>query len=342
MIKKIVFSLLLVAADFAMLAQQPRLPQVENYLEATGDVSHREIGETARYNLLETLVAKDARLMLNFPDMNDRGTREVMPFGYQLNAASQVKLVHVDGNMATTEVKRLYNKSAFTGVEYALCDSTVYGITFYFDTKDESIRNFVTVQLGAFFGAADYATDSLSVYSDADYLVKVGNGKVEAYSLFHYPCVEKRFPGVQHFYWEAPCHVFADGAEVSLAFYNQRTKENNMQLAFKLKMKTEKLSGMKSIKFDTGDAAYSYQLKSDFIEVEPDGSGMTDADMRVFLSQEDAKHILRSPQVAVTIEGNNGKAVSYVMPSFQKASLSTAFDYFRWNVTNAMVKYKGW
>ena len=342
MMKEIIFSLLLVAANFTMLAQQPRLPQTENYLEATGNVSHRAIGETARYNLLGTLVAEDARPMLNFPDMDDRGTREVMPFGYKLNAASQVKFAHVDGNMATTEVRRLYNKSVFTGVEYALCDSTVYGITFYFDAQDEATRNFATAQLDAFFGAADYAADSLSVYSDADYLVKVGDGKVEAYSLYHYPCVEKRFPGVQHFYWEAPCHVYADGVDVSLAFYNQRTKENNMQLAFRLSVNAEKLPGMKSIKFETGDAAYFYRLKSDFTESEPDGSSASEADMRIFIFPEDAKHILRSPQVTVTIEGSNGKVVSYEMPPFQRASLSTAFEYFRWNVTNAMAKYKGW
>ncbi|WP_262483975.1 hypothetical protein [Bacteroides stercorirosoris] len=39
--------------------------------------------------------------------------------------------------------------------------------------------------------------------------------------------------------------------------------------------------------------------------------------------------------------GEGGRLL-YEMPAFQRASVHTAYEYFRWNVTNPMDKYRAW
>lgn len=324
----------------AVRAQQPRLPQVDRYRAATGREIQLPAPEEIRYHLLGTLYDKDVRLMLNLPDFHDKGTKEAMPFGYRLKTESEVELKSVAGNLSESTVRKFYNRSVFTGISYLFCDSTVYGIRLYYCPEDKPVREFIGGELDRFFKKADYCSDSLAVYSDPDYLVKIGREKVEIYSLFHYPAAEVRFPGVTHFYWEAPCMWPVGETAVSLSFYNQRTKENNWQTAFRLKVTgREKKFGIKEIRFKTDDTEYSYSLESDFYTVTDKGYG--EADMRTFVFPEEAKEILRSRSVTVSIVGEND-SISYPMPMFQRVSLFTAFEYFRWHVTQAMEKYKNW
>ena len=49
----------------------------------------------------------------------------------------------------------------------------------------------------------------------------------------------------------------------------------------------------------------------------------------------------RSKVINVELVGEGGK-VLYEMPDFQRVSVHTAYEYFRWNVTNPMVKYRAW
>ena len=319
-----------------LAAQQPRLPHVAGYIDATGGVNNVQgaVGESLRYNLLETLACDDYNLMLDFPNIGDKGVREVMPFGYSLSALSQVDIAKVAGNMSVTGRRKLYNGSRFSAVEYSLCDSVVYGIKLYFSASDATARDFVVSQCANFFGKADFDSDTMTVFSDPDYLVKVGKDAVDAYSLYHYPGEEQRFPGVQLFKWKAPSRVLADGVAVALSFYNQRTKENNMQLAFEIEIDAAEPLGMKKMIFVADGKPYEYDVESDFVDRE--------ADMRTFMFPDDVKHILRSHTLTVIIECANGRRISYEMPYYQRASLSTAFTYFKWNVTNPMMKYRGW
>ena len=57
-------------------------------------------------------------------------------------------------------------------------------------------------------------------------------------------------------------------------------------------------------------------------------------------------NVIRAPScflktVKVELVGEGGRLL-YEMPAFQRASVHTAYEYFRWNVTNPMDKYRAW
>lgn len=324
-------------------AQQPRLKQVDEYLSATGRVLKLKDTPERRYALLQTLYNGQKSLMLNLPDLEDVGAREVMPLGYKLNSASEVSLTKKEGNRCESTVLPLWNKSIFSGVSYQLCDSTVYGITLFFNDSDGLEQSSISKNLLKFFKKEDYKQGNTAVYSDPDYMVKLMPDKLEVYSSFHYPVVESFYPGVSQKIWYAPYRYEMSDASVMLAFYNQESKENNIQSAFRISCRypSDKLFKMHRIRFILDDTTYEYPIEIEHSAVVEDGKFREECDTRTFAFPEVLKAIERSHTVIVELEGKGGR-ISYTMPAFQRASIHTAYEYFRWNVTNPMAKYRAW
>lgn len=326
-----------------VLAQQPRLKQVDEYLAATGQPIELKGAHQKQYGLLGTLYNNQKSLMLNLPDLEDYGAREVIPFGFRLNAASEIELASQNGNMAESTVRSFYNKSIFSGVSYQFCDSVVYGITLFYDTQDDAKRTTIEKHLTKHFKRSDYEQRDIVVYSDPDYAVKLQPGKVEFYSLFHFPAIETFYPGVSTKVWYGPCHYEADDTSIMLAFYNQESKENNIQSALKVSYKhpAEKPFKMNLIRFILDDGTHELPLEIEYSDVTDDGKTIVERDTRTFLFPEVLKAIEYSKTVHVELVGEGGQLL-YKMPAFQRASVHTAFEYFRWNVTNPMAKYRAW
>lgn len=324
-------------------AQQPRLKQVDDYLAVTGQPVELKSAPQKQYNLLGSLYKENKTLMLNLPELEDFGAREVMPFGYRLTPASEVELAAHTGNRAETTVRPLYNRSIFSGVSYQLCDSAVYGITLYFDGQDAGKAAAIRRHLKKYFRKADYEHAGLSVYSDPDYAVKLLPGKAEFYSLFHYPVTETFYPGVSTKIWTGPCSYEADGSALTLAFFNQESKENNIQSAISVDYRypAGKSFKMNRIRFILDDETIELPLEIEYTDTTDSGKMCRERDTRTFLFPEALKAIVRSAAVRVELVGEGGSFI-YPMPAFQRASAHTAYEYFRWNVTNPMAKYRGW
>lgn len=340
--KYYIITLLLWAGTVQLFAQQPRLKQVDNYLAATGQPV--EVGKPMekRYSLLPTLYKGDKSLMLNLPDLGDYGTREVIPFGFRLSQASELELANRKDNMAESTVRSFYSQSMFSGVSYQFCDSVVYGITLYYDDQD-GVRQNIHKSLLKHFKQADYVQGAATIYSDPDYAVRVLPGKVEFYSLFHFPTVETFYPGVSHKVWYGPYHYESEGTSVTLAFYNQESKENNIQSAFKVSYKypADKSFKMNLIRFILDDETIELPLEVEYTDKVDGGKWIEERDTRTFIFPEILKAIDRSTAVSVELVGEGGRFF-YKMPAFQRASVHTAYEYFRWNVTNPMAKYRAW
>jgi len=337
-----IITMLLWVGAIQVFAQQPRLKQVDKYLAATGQPV--EVGKPIekKYSLLPTLYKGDKSLMLNLPDLDDYGTREVIPFGFRLNQASELKLASQEGNMTESTVRSFYSQSIFSGVSYQFCDSVVYGITLYYDDQD-GVKQNIHKSLLKHFKRADYVQGEITVYSDPDYAVRVLPGKVEFYSLFHFPTVETFYPGVSHKVWYSPYNYEAGGTSVMLAFYNQESKENNIQSAFKVSYKypAGKLFKMNLIRFILDDETIELPLEVEYADAADGGKSIEERDTRTFVFPEVLKAIDRSAEVSVELVGEGGRFL-YKMPAFQRASIHTAYEYFRWNVTNPMAKYRAW
>lgn len=337
-----IVTMLLWVGTVQAFAQQPRLKQVDEYLAATGQPV--EVGKPLEkeYCLLSTLYKRDKSLMLNLPNLEDYGTREVIPFGFKLNQTSELELARQEGNKAESTVRSFYSQSMFSGVSYQFCDSVVYGITLYYDDQ-EGVKQNIHKNLLKHFKQADYMQGEATIYSDPDYAVKVLPGKVEFYSLFHFPTVETFYPGVSHKIWYGPYNYEVDGASVMLAFYNQESKENNIQSAFKVSYKypVGKPFKMNLIRFILDDETIELPLEVEYTDVVDGGKSIEERDTRTFLFPEVLKAMDRSAEVGVELVGEGGRFL-YKMPAFQRASVHTTYEYFRWNVTNPMAKYRAW
>lgn len=326
-----------------VFAQQPRLKQVDEYLAATGQPIELKGAPEKQYGLLNTLYNNQKNLMLNLPDLEDYGAREVIPFGFRLSSASEIELACQNGNMSESTICPLYNKSIFSGVLYQFCDSVVYGITLFYDAQDNVKRTAIEKNLVRQFKKIDYKLGDAVVYSDMDYAVRLLPGKVEFYSLFHFPAVETFYPGVSHKVWYGPYNYETEDVSVMLAFYNQESKENNIQSAFKVcyKYPAGKPFKMNLIRFILDDITYELPLEIEYSNVVDGGKAVEERDTRTFVFPEVLKAIDRSRMVKVELVGEGGRLL-YEMPAFQRVSVHTAYEYFRWNVTNPMAKYRAW
>ena len=86
--KYYIVTMLLWVGAIQAFSQQPRLKQVDEYLAATGQTVELKGAPERRYGLLSTLYNNQKNLMLNLPDLEDYGAREVIPFGFRLSTAS--------------------------------------------------------------------------------------------------------------------------------------------------------------------------------------------------------------------------------------------------------------
>lgn len=90
-----------------------RLKQVDEYLAATGQTVELKGAPERRYGLLSTLYNNQKNLMLNLPDLEDYGAREVIPFGFRLSTASEIELAGQNENMAESTVRPFIVKASF-------------------------------------------------------------------------------------------------------------------------------------------------------------------------------------------------------------------------------------
>jgi len=325
-----------------ILAQQPVLPQTPVYQEETGGEPEHIMNEwELRYCLPMKKYKESERLYLNIPVFREKGVRAIMPFGFRLSESSEVPLKPVDGNLVESEDISLHSSGHFETLNYLLCDSTVYGIKLKYpadNVKKQEIKD----ELGKIFRGADYSNNKRAVYSDEDFIVKddKANGYIEIYSLFHYPIYDNIYPGVrQKVYYPPAWFGVSENEEVMLAFFNQESKENNVQSGVKIYYKGVSPIKFRSVQFILDDnEIIDLPLDSEYIDTY--GDYIVERNTRRYLYPEYLQKIIRSQKVVVRITGEN-RSVEYIMPEFQRYSLYTTFEYFRWQATNSMVKYKG-
>lgn len=312
---------------FSAKAQQPRMEIVQQYMEQTGAVVLPEISDTLFCNILSEERLFSQNLLQNFPEVQDRGMKELIPFGYRLTDRTELKLVRSNSIVTTSEKVPLYNRSMFSSVEYLLCDSTVWGVRLQ-SGKTWNRQLFVS-QLKSYFEKTDFDSDTLTVFSDSDYLVRVGTKSVEAQSLYHTPDMTVSFRGVDLHVFGCKTPVFEEDICLNVDFYVQETKENNLQLAFQCSAFTVngEYEKVEKISFKNETGHYDYYV---------------DSEKRVFLMPDAVKRLTEYGPVSVSATMQNGRRLEYRMPYYQYRSLLKAYEYFCWNVTNYKTKYKKW
>lgn len=329
-------------------AQQPRTSVVDDYLDRTGTPQESSAVATVKHlPMLAEYYESAFPLLLDMPEVGDRGFRELMPFGFCLSSGSEVPMADSgtgfplpSANLAVSRPMKLYNRSLADSVQYLFCDSMVYGVRLFSGAEKEEVRRL----LQPYFGQPDYENHAGLLYSDDDYAVRfhehVG---LEVYSLYHYPAEETRFPGVVQRLWRPPFfHVAISDAgldvPIDLAFFNQTTKENNVQSAFRLA--TDDI-GLRQITFLTPDTVFVYALYPDEPQLQKASRRPMQTCMRTFVSPDVMRLLARASRVEVVVEGSKGR-VSYAMPMSQRMSQRMVYEQFRRISTNFHVKYPHW
>lgn len=343
-IKLIMALHILLTASLDGLAQQPCLPQVKEYLERTGNVVSAQAQiEEKKYCLLQQDYKEQSQLMLDVPVFRSKGMRAIMPLGFKLSNLSEIPMESSTDNISLSKRISLYNSHYFKEISYQFCDSTVYGIIFYINPASGKEIADIEEELVNRFSKADCIKNDISIYSDEDFAVRFDKSKytVEVYSLFHYPIVESFYSGVSHKVYYGPFEfIYSDNESVMLAFFNQESKENNIQTAFKVWYQGKFPMRFNSICFKVnGQDNYEFKLESELTG--QTNSGVTERDTRTFIMPDILQSLQRAHQIEITIKGENG-SLFYKMPWFQRISLNTAYEYFRWHVTNPMAKYRAW
>jgi hypothetical protein len=336
--------ILLLIFPVVLFSQQPRMPHVEMYLSETGKpvtaispiVEKKYCLPMQRYNHSE-------KLILDLPVFKNLGVRAILPFGFSLNKLSEIQMLSINDNLQESVFRPLNFDSVFSGLSYMFCDSVVYGIRIQVNEGLQRVRKEQIIkELDKYFTVPDFSNERMIVYSDEDFLVRyfLQENKIEAFSLFHYPVVESNAPGIkQKVYFGPQWYEFPEGEAIMLAFFNQETKENNVQLAAKLYFRGKELIGFNELRFKLENGlVINYSLQQEFVEKE---KGIkTERDTRIYMHYEQLKKMMQSRVVEVEVVGTN-KKLSYKMPAFQKYSLYIAYQYYRWQATNPMVKYRG-
>lgn len=342
--KSIIAVNLLLSIGLSGFAQQPRLPKVQEYLQQTGGVveGKAQAGEK-QYCLLQQDYKAERQLMLDVPVFRSKGVRAVMPFGFELSSLSEITLESSAGNLSKSKRMPLHDPRYFDEICYQFCDSMVYGITLYVNKTEAGAKAAIEQELRNKFSKADYTDGEVCVYSDEDFAVRFDKAKavVDIYSLFHYPTVENSYPGVSHKVYYGPFeYALPSGERIMLAFMNQESKENNIQSAFKVRYHGASPIGLNAIHFklDKGKEL-NFRLETEIVKKVSDG--ITEHDTRTFISPDELQQLKRAHHIDVVVEGEKGR-LSYEMSCFQRASLHTAYEYFRWHVTNPMAKYRAW
>lgn len=325
-----------------LIAQQPRSPYVEHYLAETGGVSDFQQVHSKFYCLPMQRYKSNQKLILNAPVLDVFGLRNIIPFGFTLSPSSEVLMQNRDLNMQESTIISLKNNNLFDGMKYMFCDSTLYGLQLYCATLTAQQTDIINKELESFFKKYDFTNSLVSVYSNEDFLVRFDYtlNTLYLFSLFHYPVEESSYPGVKQTVYYSPQNYYcSENEHITLAFFNQESKENNVQSAFKLYYTGKKLLNFQSIDFLLDDdVVLSYAIRQEFVDSLEHGL-LRERDTRTFIFSEDLAKIIRAGKVRVKIQGKDA-SVSYDMPAFQKYSAYTIYEYFRWHVTNPMVKYR--
>lgn len=265
------------------------------------------------------------------------GIEDLVPFGYRLNSSSQIKVNTVERKQFS-DVLPVTDTTVFSSVQYAFRDSMTTVATL-------AIRNFtgnrskIESELNKHFGHADFKNANETVYSDEDFLVAL-NAKsktMEVVSLDHQQLLEQIISNInlRNYKDDSRFWFNIDAARaVGLEFYNQVTKENNVQMAFRLYNNSPKALHIKQIVFQLdGAKKISFPV-----------STITDARMekitRCFIQYDVARQILHAENVKVIVRGD--AMLSYEMPAYQRHSLKSAIQFYKENVTNPLLQYKGW
>ena len=327
-----------------LMAQQPRIPYVEHYLTETGKVSDSQHSVHSRFYCLPMQQYKsNQKLILNAPVLDILGVKNIIPFGFTLSPTSEIQLQNKNVNLQESTIISLRHNDLFNRMKYIFCDSTLYGLHLYCEKLDSHQTDSINKELEYYFKKHDFSNQGITVYSDEDFLVRFDEklNTLELFSLFHYPVEESVYPGVKQTVYYGPQNFyFSENEYITLAFFNQESKENNVQSAFKLYHTGKKLMDFQYINFVLDDdVVLQYGIRQEFVDRLENGL-LREKDTRVFIFREDLEKILRADKIWVRINGKNA-AVSYEMPAFQKYSAYTIYEYFRWHVTNPMVKYRG-
>ena len=224
-------------------------------------------------------------------------------------------------------------------VTYFLDDSTVKAVRLTINVKNKGAVMAMRSILGKYFRQPDFSNRNETVYSDEEFLACLNTQESYLWiqSLDHQPLLEQRIMEVNLRSYKDDGRFWLSLSErenIGLEFYNQITKENNVQLAFRLYYQGPDGSGFSSV---------SFQLENNKrvnFAVSPALTEGVQKVTRCFINREDALAIFRSRKVRITLTGASSK--SYLLPSYQRHSLKTALQFYKENVTNPLIQYNGW
>lgn len=274
------------------------------------------------------------------------GIENLMPFGFKLSDQSEVGLYSEVDRWISKPIKiaDASDYAPFEEVVYSFHDSILYKFQLLMPSGKEFQKKFPIIQkeLDAYFGNKDFSNKQEVVYSDQEYLVRVDfkNGYMEVTSLDHQPLAAqwvqainlRNYKKVSMFWYD-----LSDTESIGLEFYNQVAKENNVQMAFRIYYKGNKPLGFTKVNFELSKGTSVAFDVAPFIDLE---NGQVEKVSRCFIDAVEAKEILTAEHVKISLIGQEER--SYEMPAYQKHSLKSALYFYKNNVTNPFIKYRGW
>ncbi len=262
---------------------------------------------------------------------------DLLPFGFKLSKQSRVKMdtVEQSGSLPVTD------STFFASATYFFNDSVVQKVRLY-PVKDRAIlkiRDTLENVLDAYFLRKDFSNTKETVYSDEDLLVSVNieHNFLEISSLNHQRLFEEVVSviGLRNYSIDSrSSYSLALDEVLHLSFFNQITKENNVQLAFSIRYNSTKPIYFEEIIFELSEG------KKIRFPVKPLKEPYEEKVSRCFIGVEELKRILKSEKVRIILSGSQTR--SYLMPDYQRHSLKTALQFYKENVTHPLIHYPGW
>lgn len=277
------------------------------------------------------------RFYLSAPFFSAWGLTDILPFGFRLTPRSQLRLVTPAEGQQESYFVATSKPVPFDSVRYSLGDGVVRKVELKGGGTSGAARRRICEVLDHYFGKADFANEQEAVYSNEQLLAvwRLQTQSLVVQSLDHQALTEQSVPGYR-FYKDEGRFWFSisENEAVGLEFYNQLTRENNVQLAFRLHFKGPAPVDIRQICFQLAGGQH-LRLAVTTTKAE----GLTKVS-RCFLYEREAQKIAASSTVRVLVVGR--RRVSYRLPAYQKHSLKTALQFYKENVTNPLVMYSGW
>ena len=277
-----------------------------------------------------------APFYLSIPFLKEAGIEDLMPFGFRLTPQSQVRL---QANGRESYPVKTSDTTLLQSVTYFLVDSVVKKVQLHINPNRKGAAATLKAMLKRHFGRYEFSNSEETAYSDDDFLASLDtkSNMLCIQSLDHQPLEEQRIMEVNlRTYRDDGRFWFSlsDQEAIGLEFYNQITKENNVQLAFRLHYQGASPMALKQVCFEPEGAP-----KMSF-PVSPVTSGGTEKVTHCFIRPEDARRLAKAQNVRVTLLGKTVK--SYYLPTYQLHSLKTALQFYKENVTDPLIQYNGW